>query len=143
MIIHKAVHKQSLEWGIMRWYHYRRQRFAVTTSRVRRSITEPFRELHGHGCSHTTGAAIHPLPFTLQMSQLLFLPFQLFLLVKTAVHGLKMTKISCRPRKMARFTGTYTQILPAETAMEDILAFPDPQQSFRIDLAALRTALRE
>ena len=43
---------------------------------------------------------------------------------------------------MARFTGSYTQILPAETAMEDILALPDPQQRFRIDLAALRTALR-
>ena len=26
--------------------------------------------------------------------------------------------------------------------MEDILALPDPQQRFRIDLAALRTALR-
>ena len=26
--------------------------------------------------------------------------------------------------------------------MEDILALPDPQQRFRIDLAALRTALK-
>ena len=38
--------------------------------------------------------------------------------------------------------GSYTQILPTETAMEDILALPDPQQRYRIDLAALRTALK-
>ena len=43
---------------------------------------------------------------------------------------------------MARFTGSYTQILLTETAMEDILALPDPQQRFRIDIAALRTALK-
>ena len=51
MIIHKAVHKESLEWGIMSWYHYRRLLFAVTASQVRGSITEPSRELHGPGCS--------------------------------------------------------------------------------------------
>ena len=74
MIIHKAVHKESLEWGIMSWYHYRRLLFAVTASRVRGSITEPSRELHAPGCSHTSGAAIQPLPITVQMSQLLSLP---------------------------------------------------------------------
>ena len=79
MIIHKAVHKESLEWGIMSWYHYRRLLFAVTASRVRGSITEPSRELHGPGRSHTSGTAIQPLPITLQMSQLLSLPLQLLL----------------------------------------------------------------
>ena len=51
-------------------------------------------------------------------------------------------EIPCRYWRMARITGSCTQILPAETAMADVLALPDPQQRFRIDLAALRTALR-
>ena len=57
MIIHKAVHNECLEWGIMSWYHYRRLLFAVTASRVRGSITEPSQELHGPGCSHTSGCS--------------------------------------------------------------------------------------
>ena len=143
MIIHKAVHKQSLEWGIMSWYHYRRLRFAVTASRVRGSITEPSQELHGPGCSHTSAWCSNTAtPHYSANVSATFSPLLATLTRQDSRTRPENDKNFMSTLKDGLFTGSYTQILPAETAMEDILALPDPQQRFRIDLAALRTALR-
>ncbi len=39
---------------------------------------------------------------------------------------------------MVHITGSRTQILPAEGAVDVILALPDPEQRLRIDLVAVR-----
>lgn len=41
---------------------------------------------------------------------------------------------------MVHITGSYTQILPTETVMKDILALPDQQQRLSMELPVLRSS---